>query len=157
MRFLLILWIAWSLGTCRSAVPEAPNDFEWTTWSNTAVGYALEVPDVYRAQVEDDGRTVLFRWSGTVPVKVYITDLESARSRGLWAAEEPSGETSLAGLPAVRYDYVHCDGPFCSSIASWVAEKDGMWLALEFRSNHDLNSVNRQILRSFTILPAPAD
>ena len=119
MRTLLILWIVWSLGTCHSAVPEAPNDFDWTTWSNAAVGYALEIPDVYRAQVDDGGHTVLFRWSGTVPVKVYFTDLESARGRGLRADEEPSFETSLAGLPAVRYlSLIHISEPTRLDLAS---------------------------------------
>ena len=157
MRLLLIFFIAWSLGTCRSAAPEAPRDFEWVTWSNVAAGYALEVPDVYRAVVEDGGRTVFFRWSGTVPVKVYLTDLESAAGRGLWVDEPPSGESTLSGLPAVRYDYTHCDGPFCSRIASFVVPVDGQWLALEFRSERELNRVNQRIQRSFEIVPARAD
>ena len=157
MRLLLILLIAWSLGTCRSAAPEAPRDFEWITWSNVAAGYVLEVPNVYRAEVEDGGRTVFFRWSGTVPVKVYLTDLESAAGRGLWVGEEPSGESTLSGLPAVRYDYTHCDGPFCSRIASFVVSKDGEWLALEFRSERELHAVNQRILRSFETVPAPSD
>jgi hypothetical protein len=33
VRFLLILLIAWSLGTCRSEAPEVPRTFEWVTWS----------------------------------------------------------------------------------------------------------------------------
>jgi hypothetical protein len=72
VRFLLILLIAWSLGTCRSEVPEVPRAFEWTTWS------------------------------GTVPVKIYLTDLE-------------------------------------------------------FRSDRELNPVNRRILASFTIISEAAD
>ncbi len=41
MRLLLILLIAWSLGTCRSEVPEVPRTFEWTVGSS-AVGCDLE-------------------------------------------------------------------------------------------------------------------
>ncbi len=91
MRLLLIFAVAWLLGTCRSAPPEVPRDFEWTAWSNAAAGYALELPDVYVADVEDGGDVVFFRWSGTVPVKVYLTDLESAKGKGLWVDEEPTG------------------------------------------------------------------
>ena len=154
MKLLLILTVAWLLGTCTSAPPDPPQDFEWTTWTSAAAGYSMEVPDVYAADVEDDGRAVFFRWGGTVPVKVYLTDLESAKDRGLWAGEEPTGDTTLAGVPATRYDYTHCDGPFCSRIASFVVEREARWLTLEFRSEGELNSVNQRILSSFTLLPA---
>ena len=154
MRVLLILAVAWLLGTCRSAPPEVPQDFEWTTWSDTAAGYALDLPNVYVADVEDGGNAVFFRWSGTVPVKVYLTDGESAKGHGRWVDEEPTGSATLAGLPATRYDYTHCDGPFCSRIASFVVEREGRWLALEFRSEGELNPVNQRILSSFTLLEA---
>ena len=153
MRLLLVLAVVWLLGTCTSPPPESPESFEWTTWANPVAGYALDVPDVYSADVEGGGDAVLFRWGRKVPVKVYLTDLESARRRGLWVGEEPTGAATLAGLPATRYDYTHCDGPFCSSIASFVLERDeGRWLALEFRSEGDLNTVNQRILDSFTLL-----
>ena len=154
MRTLLVLAVVWLLGTCRSAPPELPQDFEWTTWSNPAAGYSLEVPGVYTANVEDGGNAVFFRWGRTVPVKVYLTDLESAKGRGLWVEEEPTGTADLAGLSAVTYDYTHCDGPFCSRIASFVVEREGRWLALEFRSEAELNSVNQRVLSSFTLLEA---
>ena len=154
MRLLLVLAVAWLLGTCRSAPPELPPDFEWTTWSNAAAGYSLEVPAVYVADVEDGGNAVFFRWRRTMPVKVYLTDLESAKSRGLWVDEEPTGTTRMAGLPAVTYDYTHCDGPLCSRSASFVVARDGRWLALEFRSEGELNTVNQRVLSSFTLLEA---
>ena len=153
MRLLLVLAIVWLLGTCTSPPPESPESFEWTTWSNAAAGYALDVPDVYSPDVEGGGSAVFFRWGRRVPVKVYLTDLESASGRGLWVDEEPTGATMLAGLPATRYDYTHCDGPFCSSIASFVLEREGgRWLALEFRSEGDLNTLNQHILASFRLL-----
>ncbi len=154
MKLLLMLTVAWLLGSCTSAPPDPPQDFSWTTWTNAAAGYSMEVPDVYEADVEDDGRAVFFRWGGTVPVKVYLTDLESAKGHGLWVEEEPTSDATLAGVPATRYDYTHCDGPFCSRIASFVVERGGRWLALEFRSEGELNSVNQRILSSFTLLPA---
>lgn len=153
MRLLLILAIAWLLGTCRSVPPEAPQDFEWTTWTNVAAGYTLEIPDVYDADVEDGGHTVFFRWRGTVPVKLYLTDLDSARARGLWVDEEPTATLTLAELPALRYDYTHCDGPLCSGITSFVVERGDRWLALEFRSEGDLNAVNERVFASFVLLP----
>ena len=155
MRVLLLLAVVWFLSTCRSsASPELPPDFEWTTWSNVAAGYSLEVPEVYAADVEDGGNAVYFRWGRTVPVKVYLTDLESAKGHGLWVNEEPTGTTTLAGLAATRYDYTHCDGPFCSRIASFVLEREDRWLALEFRSHGELDSVNQRIHSSFALLEA---
>lgn len=153
MRPLLILAIVWLLGTCRSAPPEIPRDFVWVEWTNPEAGYSLEVPDVYLADKEDGGKAVFFRWAGTAPVKVYLTDLEAAEDRGLWAGEEPTGPATLSGQPATRYDYTHCDGPFCSGITSFVSEREGSWLALEFRSEGKLNRVNQRILESFTIMP----
>lgn len=153
MRLLLILMAAWVLGTCTSAPPMPPTDFEWTTWSNAAAGYALEIPDVYEPDVEDAGRAVFFRWDGTVPVKVYLSGAEAARNRGLWPGHEPTGEITLGGARGARYDYTHCDGPFCSRIASFVIEWRDEWLALEFRADGELHPVNRHILDSFVLLP----
>jgi hypothetical protein len=102
MRLLLVLAVAWLWGSCRSRPPEPPADFEWTTWSNVAAGYVLEIPDVYAADVEDDGEGVFFCWGSTVPMKAYATDLESAKDRGLWVDEEPTGSLTLGGVPAVR-------------------------------------------------------
>ncbi len=128
MRVLLILAVAWLLGTRCSAPPELPPDFTWIRWSNAVAGYALEVPDAYAADVEEGGNAVYFRWGRTVPAKVYVTDLETARGWGLWPGHEPIADTVLAGLPAKMYGYVHCDGPFCSRIESFVAQRDGCWL-----------------------------
>jgi len=36
VRLLLIFAIVWLLGTCRSAPPEIPLDFEWTTCPSQA-------------------------------------------------------------------------------------------------------------------------
>lgn len=154
MRLLLILAVTWLLGTCRSAPPEMPLDFQWTTWTNVAAGYTVEVPDVYEADVEDSGNAVFFRWGGTVPTKIYLTDLESAQRSGLWVGNEPTGLTTLGAQPARRYDYMHCDGPFCSAMTSFVIERGNRWLALEFRSEGQLNAVNQRILDSFTVLPS---
>jgi len=158
VRLLLILALIWLFGTCRSGASELPSDVEWTTWTNAAAGYSLEVPDVYEAAVEDDGNAVFFRWGGTVPTKVYLTDLESAKRHGLWVDEEPAGPTTLAGQSGTRYDYTHCDGPFCSRVTSFIIARGDRWLALEFRSGGELGTVNQRILASFTVLPAgPGD
>jgi len=116
----------------------------------------MDVPNVYEPDVEDGGNAVFFRWNGTVPVKAYLTDLESAKHHGLWVGEEPTGSATLGGLPAARYDYTHCDGPFCSQIVSFVVERGNRWLALEFRADRELNPVNQRILSSFQLLPAEA-
>lgn len=153
MRLLLILTVAWLLGTCTSGPPLPPKDFVWTTWSNAAVGYVLDVPDAYRPDVEDGGRTVFFRWGRAVPVKVYLSGEEVAADRGLWPGHESTARITLGGAPGSRYDYTHCDGPFCSRIASFVIEWRGEWLALEFRADGELQEVNRHILASFVLLP----
>lgn len=42
------------------------------------------------------------------------------------------------------------------SVASFVAEQDGRWLALKLRSEAELNVLNRRILASFTLRLAEA-
>lgn len=154
MRLLLILALVWLLGTCRSAPQEVPSDVAWKTWTNAAAGYSLEVPEVYRAVVLDGGNAVFFRWRKAAPAKVYLTDLESARRHGLWTDERATGAATLAGQPATRYDYRHCDGPLCSRMTSFVISRGDRWLALEFRSEGDLNNVNQRILASLSLQPA---
>jgi len=143
VRLLPILAVVWLLGTCRSAPPEIPRDFNWITFTSAAARYTVEVPNVYRAVVEDSGRVVFFRWRGTVPVKIYLTDLESAERHGLWVGKEPTGPATLSKQPGTRYDYTHCDGPFCSRMISFVIARGDRWLALEFRSEGELNPVNQ--------------
>ena len=45
MRLLLILALVWLFDTCQSGAPEVSSDVEWTTWTNVAAGYLLEVPE----------------------------------------------------------------------------------------------------------------
>lgn len=115
MRLLLILAAVWLLGTCTSGRPLPPTDFEWTTWSNAAIGYALDDPDVYRAHVEDDGRVVFVRWGRGLPVKVYLSGEEATADRGSWPGHDRTAQITLGGAPGSGYDYTHCDGPFLAS------------------------------------------
>lgn len=154
MNLVLMLALLWLLGTCQSVAPEVTSDVEWKTWTNVAAGYSVEVPDVYEAVVRDGGNAVFFRWRKTATAKVYLTDLESARRHGLWADERATGAATLAGQPGTRYDYRHCDGPLCSRMTSFVIPRGDRWLALEFRSQGALSSVNQRILASFNLLPA---
>lgn len=131
--------------------PEA-DSYEWTTYTNDAAGFKIEIPDVYGPTEEAGGRAVLFRWSRGVPVKAYWTTATEAGHRGLWFDESPAGAATLGGLDGDRYEYTHCDGPVCSRMVSFVVPWRGRQLALEFRSDGELNATNRRILDSFTLL-----
>lgn len=55
MRLLLILALIALLGPCTSGAPAPRMSFEWLNWSNAAVGYCLDIPDVYEREVEEGG------------------------------------------------------------------------------------------------------
>jgi len=112
----------------------------------------MEIPDDYKADVESGGHAVLFRAERGVPVKVYWTTEADSGDRGLWFGEKPVGPTILAGREGQLFDYLHCDGPFCSRMKSYVIPFRGRYLALEFRSGGTLHEVNRRILESFRVL-----
>lgn len=130
--------------------PEA-GSYEWTTYTNEAAGFTMEVPDVYGPYEQAGGRAVLFRWARDVPVKAYWTTATEAEHRGLWFGESPAGAATLGGLDGDRYEYTHCDGPVCSRMVSFVVPWRGRQLALEFRSDGELNATNRRIQDSFTL------
>lgn len=140
---------------CRMGEPPEPAEgtFEWTTYRNADVGYAVELPDLYRPDEEDGGRAVLFRSGDGVPVKVYWMTESEGDGRGLWFGESPVGVDSLAGFEARRYEYTHCDGPLCSRMVSFVIPHGERMLALEFRSDGPLTRTNERILRSFALAP----
>ena len=132
---------------CRQQAPRAPAEgsFEWTTYANEAVGYKMEIPDVYRIDEEGGGDAVYFRWDGRVPVKVYLTDERNGRRKGLWPGEDPSGPIELGGRPGQLYEYDHWDGPFNSAIRAYVVPHEGKELGLEFRSDEELHAVNQRM------------
>jgi hypothetical protein len=146
--------VAASLLGCRVASPPSPaaDEFSWSTYRNGAVGYAVEFPDVYTIDEEAGGKAVFFRWQGRIPVKIYLADEATGRKRGLWTKHEPVGEAALGGRSARLYEYLHCDGPFCSRMRAYVVEHGDRQLGLEFRSAGELNAVNRHILESFTFV-----
>lgn len=151
MNRRLLFLIAGLVAGCGAEPPEPPVAFQWTFWANPDIGYSLDVPDVYKAEMEDGGRSVLFRWRGRVPVKIYLSGMADAEQRGLWVGHEPAAEILLGGQAGLRYDYDHCDGPFCSRMAAFVIPWKGEWLALEFRTGAVLNEVNQAILESFAL------
>lgn len=141
--------------TGESPEPEA-GTFEWTTFTNETVGFRMEVPDLYEADEEAGGHAALFRWRRGVPVKTYWSTAEESRHRGLWYGESAVGVATLGGIEGDRYEYSHCDGPLCSRMVSFVVPWRGRQLALEFRSDGELNATNRHILQSFAFLPLKA-
>jgi hypothetical protein len=135
-----------------------PSGFSWTTYVNGAVGYSMQVPDVYSVDEEADDAAVFFRWNGRVPVKVYFADESTGEHLGLWPGHEPTGDIRLGGQSGRLYEYTHCDGPFCSRMRSYVIPHRDRMLGLEFRAKGELDTVNLQILASFSLLDAdPAE
>lgn len=141
------------LAACSAPDPQPPavGTFEWVTYQNDSVGFSVEYPDAYTADTEDDGRSVFFRAERGVPVKVYWTSAREADGRGLWFGETPVGKITLSGHRGHLYEYSHCDGPFCSTMTSYVIPLRDRYLALEFRSEGPLHGVNRHILESFLV------
>ncbi len=155
-RLILISAIAGSLLPaigCTMSDPAEPETgtFEWSTYESNTVGFALEYPDVYEAETQEDGNAVLFRADRGVPVKVYWTTEAEAEGHGLWFGESSIEEITLAGIEGQLYEYAHCDGPLCSTMKSYVVPWRGRFLALEFRSSGPLHGVNRHVLRSFHV------
>lgn len=144
--------LALALVACSSGPPELEaGTFGWESYANGAVGFTMEIPDVYEPEEEGSGNAVLFRWKRGVPVKAYWTTAEEAAHRGLWFGESPVGTATLDGVEGRRYEYRHCDGPFCSRMVSFVIPWRGRVLGLEFRSDGPLNATNRRILESFEL------
>ena len=141
---------------CTTPDPIEPESgtFEWVTYENGAVGFALDIPRVYTADTQADGYAILFHADRAVPIKVYWPTEAEAEGHGLWFGHTPVAEIVLAGLDGRLYEYKHCDGPFCSPMKSYVVPLRGRFLALEFRSAGPLHGVNQQILNSFTIVAA---
>ena len=155
-QLVLVAAIAGSLlpaTGCTMPDPAEPETgtYEWSVYENSTVGFALEFPSVYRADTQEGRHEVLFRSDRGVPVKVYWTTEAKAKGHGLWFGETPIGEVTLAGLEGQQYEYTHCDGPFCSTMKSYVVPWRGRHLALEFRSSEPLHEVNRHILSSFQV------
>ena len=64
----------------------------------------------------------------------------------------------LAGQPATHCDYRQCGGPLRSRMTSLVILRLDRWLALEFRSEENLNRDNHRIPASFSLHPGrPGD
>jgi len=77
--------LALALGCTVDEPPEPDADsYQWTAYANDAVGFTMEVPDVYGPNEEAGGRAVLFRWARGVPVKAYWTTASESEHRGLW-------------------------------------------------------------------------
>ncbi|MGD8494565.1 MAG: hypothetical protein PVF05_00140 [Gemmatimonadales bacterium] len=144
------LLLAAACTSCAAPGPEA-GTFGWESYTNHAAGFTMEVPDVYAPDEEGSGNAVLFRWKRGVPVKAYWTTAEEAAHRGLWFGESSVGPAKLGGVEGRRYEYRHCDGPFCSRMVSFVIPWRGRELGLEFRSDGPLNATNRRILESFEL------
>lgn len=136
------------------AEPEA-GTFEWSTYESGSGGFTMEFPNVYQAETQEDGRSVLFRTDRGVPVKVYWTTQAEAQGHGLWFGKAPVDNIKLAGIEGQLYEYTHCDGPFCSTMKSYVVPLRGRHLALEFRSSGPLHGVNQHILASFRMVDLP--
>ena len=121
----------------------------WTTYSNEAVGYELQIPDVYTTNAWDDGSGVLFRNPDghTVMLVRYGTDEEDI-GRGLWYSHEPNGDCVLAGISGKTYDYIHWDGPSGIRTRSFVIPYKEKNLGIEFRTL-DITAVEKHILDSF--------
>jgi hypothetical protein len=119
----------------------------WTRYSNPVLGYSLDYPDTYT--LTEGGNHILLGYHSDPQVLVRYTDEAEGRQRGLWFGHAPADSIQLGGRPGKKYEYDHGDGPFYSRTIAYVVDYRDRYLGLEFRTNNELNDVEKQILQSF--------
>ena len=127
-----------------------PADLQWASYQHPVVGYSVAHPQGFEVD-EDDGRNLLFRFEGQVPVLVRFTSEEEGRDRGAWFGSEAVADVELGGRSGHKYIYDHYDGPFRARTIAYVISHQDRWLGLEFRSDGDLDPVQQKILESFKL------
>lgn len=140
------------LSGCRS--PKTPlenlnaSDLSWATYTSDELNYSIEYPTVLSPSGSEDGE-VLFRYGWGVPVRVRFNDEAEGRKTGAWFGSEPVEKIKLGGHDGEKFIYKHYDGPFGARTVSYVVEYRRKFLGLEFRTDGELNEIQKRMLASF--------
>jgi hypothetical protein len=123
-----------------------PGSFGWADYAVPALGLALSYPDVYVPQAEGDAY-VAFRHGRFMPLIIRFVDEADGRQRGLWFGHPAVNAIDVGAIAGQEYVYTHYDGPFGARMIACVIPWKGKYLALEFRTNEDLDAVQQEILK----------
>lgn len=142
-----------------TTVTVGADEVGWRTYTNRKLGYSVSHPDALEPQ--EHGAEVLFRGAGPlglhlpfvggVPALVRWEGEAEGRRRGAWFGTEPAGPITLDGVAGLKYVYVHHDGPSPAPTIAYVVPFRGKFLALEFRSDGDIDRVQQRMLDSFRL------
>ena len=147
MRYLVALCM---LVGCGLPTKVDPSNIHWAEYTNPN-GYSLSYPAEYKPETNDG--EVIFRYYLNVPMLVRWTDEAGAQGHDLWFGHAPVMEMNLAGVNGKKYIYDHHDGPSSSRTVSYVIPFKGKFLALEFRTEGELDSAEKRVLDSFSVNP----
>ena len=150
-RAALLLALLSLAGCSLSGPPHLdPATVQWASTEIPSLGVTVAYPAVY-APAAQDGSYVPFRYRQFTPLIIRWVDESEGRKSGLWFTSTPRGAIELGGVPGQEYIYTHYDGPFGARMVAYVIPWRGRFLAVEIRTNGDLDPVQRQILARFSV------
>jgi len=149
------LGIVIAIAGCQS--PKTPlenlnvNELSWATYTDNKLNYSISYPTVLTPSGSENGE-VLFRYGWGVTARVRYTNETDGKKTGAWFGNKPFGKIKLGGYDGEKFIYEHYDGPFAAKTVSYVIEYRGKFLGLEFRSDGELNDIQKTMLNSFSVL-----
>jgi hypothetical protein len=122
----------------------------WPTFVHGGLHYSLSYPDTYTVQKNDDERRVNFLRGNEPKVVVRAVRTAERLEKGLWITDEPMEQARLGGRPAKLYVTRERQGNEIHRTLCYVAERDGMLVSLEFRTDRSkLGEIEQRMLDSF--------
>jgi hypothetical protein len=129
-----------------------PASVRWTSTALPSLGVIVSHPDIY-SPAAVDGAYVPFRYKRFTPLIIRWVDEAEGRKAGLWFSAASAGAVQLGGVAGQKYVYTHYDGFFGARMIAYVIPWRGKFLAVEIRTNGDLDPVQEQILAQFSVSP----
>ncbi|MEE8156043.1 MAG: hypothetical protein V3T53_13910 [Phycisphaerales bacterium] len=111
-----------------------PEPVSWTTYVDDRLGFAVDLPSNFVADVGSDSSGVRFRLDGTSLVLIGWMDEAQADDHGLWADHDPVGDAELDGVAGKRYVYNHFDAITGVRTHATVIPYRGKFLSLSMRT-----------------------
>jgi predicted small lipoprotein YifL len=152
-RAALLLMLLTLAGCSLSGPPSLdPATVQWKSTALPSLGVTVSHPDLY-SPAAVDGAYVPFRYKRFTPLIIRWVGEGEGRKAGLWFAAASAGAIQLGGVPGQKYIYTHYDGFFGARMIAWVIPWRGKFLAVEIRTNGDLDPVQEQIMERFSVGP----
>ena len=141
------------LSACAAPPHLVPGTFGWAQYTDPSLGLTVSYPDSYTPRVEGDGSYVAFRSGRFTPLIIRFVDEADGRKRGLWFGHPAAGAVVIGNIEGQQYMYRHYDGPFGVRMVACVIPWRGKYLALEFRTDGELDPVQDEVLRRAVLAP----